>query len=539
MRIVTGWVIPMITLVGIAGCTGSPDDPLSEQIEPTIEINPDPPPVETGWPCPPFEGVVTTEDKVDDEDADGLTECQEEQLGSDPLKFDSDDDGVGDFFEVDDLLDPLDTDGDGILNIIDVEDDGDGVPTIEEDDNADGDPRNDDFDFDSIANYLDADDDGDGIPGILEDEDGDGDPRNDDFDGDGLANWRDIDDDNDTARTRDEIPITEQLPAEFDTDGDGIPNWQDLDDDGDGILTEDEDWAGTGDPADADLDADLTPDFRDLDDDGDGLLSLDERPDDPDLLFNDTDGDGEPNFRDEDDDGDTLLTVDELYAPETTTTTTTTTAPLEYLDTDGDGTPDYLDPDDDGDLCPTIEEDTDGKDGEGDGDLQNDDGDGDGVPDYLDADTAECDVLLTEFDLTLSGANFLSADATSVSVSVRDSGDAEVAADTASVTGGAFAIVFPALVIGETYSVDVFVDDNANAVCDAVLNLTTGTGTGTGTTGTGTTTGTTGTGTTTGTTGTGPTTEGFSLAGIVATGTTLDVTVDGALDLDPTACDSF
>ncbi len=78
-----------------------------------------------------------------------------------------------------------DTDGDGIFNYIDFDDDGDNVPTAFELDlfNTDGDnnPLTNplDTDEDGIPNYLDSDDDGDGILTIDEDLNGDLDPTND------------------------------------------------------------------------------------------------------------------------------------------------------------------------------------------------------------------------------------------------------------------------------------------------------------------------------------------------------------------------
>ncbi len=69
----------------------------------------------------------------------------------------------------------------------------DGVPSINEDIDGDGDPRNDDTDGDFIPNYQDIDDDGDGVLTINEDIDGDGDPTNDDTDGDGTPNYLDAD----------------------------------------------------------------------------------------------------------------------------------------------------------------------------------------------------------------------------------------------------------------------------------------------------------------------------------------------------------
>ncbi len=60
-----------------------------------------------------------------------------------------------------------------------TDDDQDGVPSIFEDVDEDGDPRNDDTDEDRIPNYADTDDDGDGKLTKDEDANGDGDPRND------------------------------------------------------------------------------------------------------------------------------------------------------------------------------------------------------------------------------------------------------------------------------------------------------------------------------------------------------------------------
>lgn len=71
--------------------------------------------------------------------------------------------------------------------------DNDGLASIFEDIDGDGDPRFDDTDQDGVPNYFDADDDGDGKPTREEDTNGDGDPRNDDADGDGIPNFLDKD----------------------------------------------------------------------------------------------------------------------------------------------------------------------------------------------------------------------------------------------------------------------------------------------------------------------------------------------------------
>ncbi len=77
-----------------------------------------------------------------------------------------------------------DSDGDGLLDYYDFDDDGDNVPTLLELDtsNADGDnnpltnPK--DTDADGIPDYLDEDDDNDGVLTRYEDPDGDLDPTN-------------------------------------------------------------------------------------------------------------------------------------------------------------------------------------------------------------------------------------------------------------------------------------------------------------------------------------------------------------------------
>lgn len=69
--------------------------------------------------------------------------------------------------------------------------DRDGIISLYEDLNGDGDPENDDSDGDGYADYRDPDDDNDGILTILEDINQNGDPRDDDWDYDGIANYLD------------------------------------------------------------------------------------------------------------------------------------------------------------------------------------------------------------------------------------------------------------------------------------------------------------------------------------------------------------
>ncbi len=74
-----------------------------------------------------------------------------------------------------------------------------------------------------------ADHDNDGVSSILEDLDNDGDVKNDDTDGDLIMNYLDIDDDGDEKLTRDEDTNNNGNWFDDDADGDGIPNFLDKD----------------------------------------------------------------------------------------------------------------------------------------------------------------------------------------------------------------------------------------------------------------------------------------------------------------------
>ena len=88
-----------------------------------------------------------------------------------------------------------------------TEDDNDGVPALLEDRNNNGNLEDDDTDGDGIPDYIDADDDGDNI--LTKDEkpdpNGDGNLSDaQDTDADGIPDYLDIDDDGDGVKTRDE-----------------------------------------------------------------------------------------------------------------------------------------------------------------------------------------------------------------------------------------------------------------------------------------------------------------------------------------------
>ena len=199
-----------------------------------------------------------------DPDDDGLITGDEIALGSDPDNPDSDGDGLPDGLEAGpNPLNPVNTDGDDKPNLLDPDDDGDGVLT-----------KNEAYD------------------GKL--------PQTQDSDGDGQWDYLDADDDNDGILTKNEN-YNGGTPEDDDTDNDKTPDYLDTDDDGDGVLTQHENYNG-GTPEDDDTDDDKTPDYLDTDDDGDGELTKDEVLDptedgDPDDAV-DSDGDSIPDYRD-------------------------------------------------------------------------------------------------------------------------------------------------------------------------------------------------------------------------------------------------
>ncbi|MCK4444919.1 MAG: thrombospondin type 3 repeat-containing protein, partial [Thermoplasmata archaeon] len=147
-----------------------------------------------------------------DSDGDGL---------HDGIDVDDDNDGVVDQYDAFpyDPNESKDTDGDGIGDNVDDDDDGDGVP-----DTSDAFPDNpsewSDIDGDGVGDNTDIDIDGDGIPNIVDTS-----PYNNtgfqDSDGDGVADSMDV------------YPYS---PTEWaDNDLDGIGDNSDEDDDNDGV----------------------------------------------------------------------------------------------------------------------------------------------------------------------------------------------------------------------------------------------------------------------------------------------------------------
>ena len=198
-----------------------------------------------------------------------------------------------------------DTDGDGITNSKDLDDDNDGIlDTIENATALNGG----DSDGDGIPDRLDLDSDGDGILDLEESNpnaktlDSNGDGRVDsttDTDKDGVMESVDADDNN---------PTSEGSVVVVDTDSDGQPDFQDVDSDNDGLS----DLVESGTDATKDSNSDGILDNL-TDSDGDGIADVvDSDNGGTPATTPDIDEDGVDNYRDLDSDGDGLFDVVEI-----------------------------------------------------------------------------------------------------------------------------------------------------------------------------------------------------------------------------------
>jgi hypothetical protein len=114
--------------------------------------------------------------------------------------------------------------GEATITTVLTEDDNDGIPAALEDRNGNGNLKDDDTDGDGIWDYIDADDDGDNILTKDENPDPNGDKNladAQDSDGDGTPDYLDSDDDGDGVLTRDEENDTQnQNPKDDVTNSD-------------------------------------------------------------------------------------------------------------------------------------------------------------------------------------------------------------------------------------------------------------------------------------------------------------------------------
>ena len=327
-----------------------------------------------------------------------------------------------------DFVSVSDSDGDGIADITDLDDDNDGIPDADEDNGAI------DTDGDGIVDSLDLDSDNDGLHDLHEsgadaatldiDDDGRIDSSNTvgtngladavetivdngivnynggtplDTDSDSVADFRDLDTDNDG--------IPDAVEGGNDTDGDGAPDNLDTDSDNDGVPDSVE--AGT---SGNDTDGDGIDDTFDVDQTGGADVNGDGVDDAVNVL--DTDSDGAPDYLDIDSDNDGILDatevdtgtdtdgdgIDDLFDVDQTSGVDGNADGIDdnvtATDTDGDGVPDYLDIDSDNDSIPDVQEaglvddDQDGQLDAGEGTTTTpQDSDGDITPDYRDTDS--------------------------------------------------------------------------------------------------------------------------------------------------------
>ena len=174
-----------------------------------------------------------------DSDGDGLLDITERCITTtDPENPDSDGDSISDFEETREGMPGIDSDGDGIIDGLDPDDDDDCIPTIVEvmrDPDGNMDPFDDDADGDGMIDHLDDDDDNDGLIACEEDPNGDGDPTNDDSVGEGTPDYLDPDLDDDGLLDGDDMCLLEPENVNGFQDDDGCP---DADEDGDGIADE-------------------------------------------------------------------------------------------------------------------------------------------------------------------------------------------------------------------------------------------------------------------------------------------------------------
>ena len=261
----------------------------------------------------------------------------------------------------------IDSDNDGVADIVDLDSDNDGILDVLEGQGID--PTA-DADSDGTPNYLDAD------SGTL---DGNGIAEGFDFDGDGIPNHLDLDSDNDA--------IPDVLEAGYaDTNNDGIADAAAVSSGAngfaDGLETAAESGVAANDPINTDSSSDINANlynFLDRDSDNDGISDTEEAFSNN-ATYNDTTNDGiVDGFVDSNNNG-----WHDTIDSEATFPT--------FLNSDTDSIPNYLDLDSDGDGLPdTFEGNFEITDGDNNGVVGTGtpaDSDADGLADSNDPDAA-------------------------------------------------------------------------------------------------------------------------------------------------------
>ena len=317
-----------------------------------------------------------------DTDADGLCDILDEDIDGDGV------DNANDSFP-DDANETTDSDGDGTGDNSDTDDDNDGWSDSAEyscgTDGYDSESTPDDLDSDGICDILDEDIDGDGYDNPSDSFDYDSEEWN-DTDSDGIGDNSDGDDDGDGFYDGVEVDcLSDPLDLSsipVDTDSDGVCDELDDDVDGDGIGNDLDDFP-FDDSESTDTDGDGIGDASDPDDDNDGYQdAFDSFPLDS-SEWNDNDGDLVGDNADPDDDNDGWDDVDETNCG--TNPSLMQSAPDDW---DGDRLCDVIDPDDDNDAWndtvdsfPYDPNEWDDLDGDNHGSNSDPDDDGDGWSD--------------------------------------------------------------------------------------------------------------------------------------------------------------
>ncbi|MDO9276264.1 MAG: LamG-like jellyroll fold domain-containing protein [Lutibacter sp.] len=224
----------------------------------------------------------------------------------------------------------FDSDGDGIFDNIDIDDDNDGLKDLEEENFCRNSPIASigifcDTDNDGIPNIFDLDSDNDGIPDVV--EAGLGNLSN----GTGLiaVTWEDVNGNGMHDAAEAIIINAASIP---DTDGDGVPNYLDLDSDNDSVFDVDESGAENTNAVE-------------IFENGDGDINGDGVGDGPDSDFgqeNDVNSDGISEYY-----TDGILDIYDYFNGTSFYTSygnsNQGTSPLFAKDTDNNGIPDYMD----------------------------------------------------------------------------------------------------------------------------------------------------------------------------------------------------
>lgn len=162
----------------------APTTPVADEPDP----NTPPPKVRPQPLAPPI--TIPPPDDNPDWDGDGLSNLAEEVLGTDPRSADTDSDSIRDDIEIGSEFAPFDTDGDGFLDALDLDSDGDAIPDRWEAGSGGTNPR--------------------------------------DTDSDDIPDFRDLDSDSDGLLDREEVTVTMTDPYRIDTDGGSISDGEEV-----------------------------------------------------------------------------------------------------------------------------------------------------------------------------------------------------------------------------------------------------------------------------------------------------------------------